>query len=684
MQTTALNSNGKKAPSKKSRTEANDPLQLVAQHPQDTFRILKKSLRDIRKNRFDNPLKLLSGILDSDPENVDALHLLGQINIKSGYLKKAEEHLQQAHRLLPDNIVINKSLGHLYHSLNIYKKAAPHFQKIYEVDQNDLSALVRLAQCFYFLGANDAAMSVTRELINKEDAKPYLTKEKRRTLDNLLCNTIAESRHFYDSSRADVERLFLLDHIDHLKLSPAATLHLKNELSVHDANTTDPDLDGLNKNELLHSLLTKSVVHDADFENWLIQVRRSLLDRFLTKNNLSGCEQLAYSMAVHNFFNEYVYVTTPEELELVEQLCKSLGQHSMHHALLTIALYKPIHQVAEAHDYADSLKNDQSSVAKLIKLTLCDIVEEKKIASEIPALNAIEDKVSRAVQKQYENNPYPRWLKIPHHAEHPYISIIHNVDPYFKPTACLQRRPLNMLVAGCGTGKHPITRAIQVEGAQVLAIDISRSSLSYGKRMANKLNVKNVKFRQSDILNLASLDRKFPVIECVGVLHHMENPERGWEVLRGLLEPGGVMRIGLYSKLARRHIIEIREHIAKNKIEPTGENIKSYRRKLLNNELPLEAGLFTRSSDFNSTSGCRDLLFHVQEHQFTCDRIKNALNNLDLRFLGMDIPRQDSSTQFKAEYPEHSDQYNLDHYDEFERKWPNTFAGMYQFFCTTT
>ena len=124
--------------------------------------------------------------------------------------------------------------------------------------------------------------------------------------------------------------------------------------------------------------------------------------------------------------------------------------------------------------------------------------------------------------------------------------------------------------------------------------------------------------------------------------------------------------------------------IAKNKIEPTGENIKSYRRKLLNNELPLEAGLFTRSSDFNSTSGCRDLLFHVQEHQFTCDRIKNALNNLDLRFLGMDIPRQDSSTQFKAEYPEHSDQYNLDHYDEFERKWPNTFAGMYQFFCTTT
>ena len=44
-------------------------------------------------------------------------------------------------------------------------------------------------------------------------------------------------------------------------------------------------------------------------------------------------------------------------------------------------------------------------------------------------------------------------------------------------------------------------------------------------------------------------------------------------------------------------------------------------------------------NDFYSTSECRDLLFHVQEHRMTLPQIKAFLAAQDLQFLGFEIDR---------------------------------------------
>ena len=41
----------------------------------------------------------------------------------------------------------------------------------------------------------------------------------------------------------------------------------------------------------------------------------------------------------------------------------------------------------------------------------------------------------------------------------------------------------------------------------------------------------------------------------------MDDPFAGWQVLVNCLKPGGLMRIGLYSELAKRHIVKLREEI---------------------------------------------------------------------------------------------------------------------------
>ena len=53
-------------------------------------------------------------------------------------------------------------------------------------------------------------------------------------------------------------------------------------------------------------------------------------------------------------------------------------------------------------------------------------------------------------------------------------------------------------------------------------------------------------------------------------------------------------------------------------------------------------------SDFYSMSECRDLLFHVQEHQFTIPQIEATLQELRLEFLGFEIADQTTLRNFRT------------------------------------
>src|SRR5262249_18451192 len=181
--------------------------------------------------------------------------------------------------------------------------------------------------------------------------------------------------------------------------------------------------------------------------------------------------------------------------------------------------------------------------------------EEQQNRDLIPRLTVIDDDVSARVRGQYEENPYPRWV----HAASASASI--TLDEHLRtqfPTASFRRLESNsgieVLVAGCGTGRHPIEVARKYRDARVLAVDLSLTSLCYAKRKTPASLAEKIEYAQADILKLASIERTFDLIEASGVLHHLAEPTAGWRVLLGLLRPGGFMHAGLYSELARRDI----------------------------------------------------------------------------------------------------------------------------------
>ena len=180
-----------------------------------------------------------------------------------------------------------------------------------------------------------------------------------------------------------------------------------------------------------------------------------------------------------------------------------------------------------------------------------------------------------------------------------------------------------------------------------------------------------------DILQLPNLNEQFDLIECCGVLHHMRDPLLGLSALLEVLKKDGYMKLGLYSDLARQDVVKARKIISTQNIDSSQEGIRLFRHRLFSGDFP-EITKLQQWSDFYTTSMCRDLCFHVQEHRYSINSIANILNTFNLNFLGF-ILDQPTKKLYSLKYKNDKGQINLKNWVEFEEANPNTFRSMYQF-----
>jgi SAM-dependent methyltransferase len=217
-----------------------------------------------------------------------------------------------------------------------------------------------------------------------------------------------------------------------------------------------------------------------------------------------------------------------------------------------------------------------------------------------------------------------------------------------------------------------------------VAVDLSMNSLGYAKRKTQELGLTSIDYAQADLLKLGSLGRRFDVIESVGVLHHLADPLTGWRVLLSLLLPGGFMKLGLYSEVARRSIARARAVIAEQGYTSTTANeIRQCRQDLTSADKQADFGTITKSFDFFGTSSCRDLLFHAQEHCMTLSCIERFLQENNLMFLGFEIHAAVLHA-YRNRFPNDRAGTNFEQWQIFENENPVTFFGMYEFWIQKT
>jgi len=619
---------------------------------------------------------------------------MGNILRDLGRLAEAIDNFRKAIHYSPSLAAAHNNLGKVYFEQGATQQAATYFQNALELDPlstqylNNFGMACRDQEQFLrYLGFYRKAVETLPDPSNA-----------RRGFIGIIDNiSFPEYDAWLDR---ELGACYSLADVDYRPLTYDAAQRLKLKYGIEHRADDDSRLESqikeIGSDNLFILYLEKSLNVDATLELFLTSVRRKLLlDHYQDSKQSTGNLALIRALAHQGANNEYVFSLNTEEQRIVDDLRGTLengvpslaaANPDLEQNLCVYGMYDGLNSLTCRELLAAMPRSGWSQqFLPLFDKTLMLLLEEERIKSTIESIGMIEDQTSRLVQAQYEENPYPRWLSLPVITKTDLRSSLAQIFPMFTPPSLVDGR-IEILIAGCGTGKHPILEALRLKDVDILGVDISKASLAYAIRMARKFGASNIRFLQGDILKLSTLKKYFPVIQCSGVLHHMQNPLAGWKVLSGLLMKGGLMKVGLYSEIARRDLNAARDAFKCANLEASRENIRKHRNDVL---MRIARGDISRSSllnndDFYSTSGCRDLLFHVQEHRFTIPQISNALAELDMKFIGFTFPPakdREVKKLYLQHFPADREMANLTNWDQFEKLYSDTFSFMYQFWC---
>jgi trans-aconitate methyltransferase len=108
----------------------------------------------------------------------------------------------------------------------------------------------------------------------------------------------------------------------------------------------------------------------------------------------------------------------------------------------------------------------------------------------------------------------------------------------------LPNRP-QVLDIGCGTGLVTNLFASRYPTHQFTAIDFS-DSIDFAKKFSEQNKIKNVDFVKSNIISW-SCEKKFDLIICLGVLHHIPRYEKALDRIMTLMADQGLLVLSLYN-----------------------------------------------------------------------------------------------------------------------------------------
>jgi tetratricopeptide (TPR) repeat protein/SAM-dependent methyltransferase len=443
------------------------------------------------------------------------------------------------------------------------------------------------------------------------------------------------------------------------------------------------------RNRLFHALLVSEPLSWIEGDGFLRSLRATLLDlaaQAMPRGDHDG-DRLALHCALARqcFLNDYVLSSGAAEWQKAVSLRDKLVAAAATDAVVppswvaAVGSYMPLQSLpAETVDRLLA-RSWPDPVAPLLALQITEPRHQARTAASIPSLTAVEDSISRLVQQQYEQSPYPRWRAIrAMTAPVSFGSYLRGRFPAIDVDLDGAGSTLDYLIAGCGTGRHVAAVAQTFSGLRLTAIDLSRTSLGYAKSMTDAMGLTGIAYGQADILKVGSIGRSFDVIDSCGVLHHMADPWAGWRALLTVLRPHGCMRVALYSALGGSPVTAAQRLIGERGYGRDADDIRRARLDILALPDGDPAKAVAHMADFYSLSECRDLLFHVQEHKYELPEIAGFLTEHDLEMIGFELEPA-AFQRYAQRFPGDASKTDLANWHSLEQQDPNLFKSMYQF-----
>jgi SAM-dependent methyltransferase len=250
----------------------------------------------------------------------------------------------------------------------------------------------------------------------------------------------------------------------------------------------------------------------------------------------------------------------------------------------------------------------------------------------------------KAVRDQYEAFPYPPRNPADEKVrlENSWHDFLELINFYCFKGMNTFSHEFQVLVAGGGTGDQTIFLAEQLRHnrrAQVVHLDISEKGNEIARRRAEVRKLANITWVQGSVLDLSSSKLgPFDYINCVGVLHHLDDPRAGLQALGSVLKDDGAMSLMLYGKYGRTGVYQLQELLRRINLDEAGLQARLANTKIVLNSLP-KTNWFKRSEDIigdhkeYGDAGIVDLLLHTQDRPFTVDELYDLVESCGLHVI---------------------------------------------------
>ena len=258
--------------------------------------------------------------------------------------------------------------------------------------------------------------------------------------------------------------------------------------------------------------------------------------------------------------------------------------------------------------------------------------------------------INQAVAKLYDTYPFPpdplSDLEPPGYNWRWSWTAAYSFCTGMKPNT----QDIRILDAGCGTGSGTDYLIHQNPQAEVTAIDLSEKALEVAQERCNRSGViakhdKPVNFYNLKLEDAITLEGEFDFINCVGVLHHLPEPDKGIQALAKKLKPGGILHVFVYAELGRWEISLMQKAIALLQGDKRGDyrdGVKVGREVFA--KLPENNRLSKQEKERWSLENFRDEAFadmyvHPQEIDYNVDTLFELIDASGLDFVGFSNPK---------------------------------------------
>ena len=245
-------------------------------------------------------------------------------------------------------------------------------------------------------------------------------------------------------------------------------------------------------------------------------------------------------------------------------------------------------------------------------------------------LSKITDETTKKVTSFYTTKPFPNYkinddkISVSERGNRNYLA------SKFKKFVGYNKKVLEI---GCGTGQLSIYFSTGRNNL-VVSLDATLESLKIAKEFANKNNINNIEFVNTDIFDDVLAENYFDFIWCNGVLHHTKDPYKAFCIISKSLKKEGYILIGLYNKFGRvRTLIRKYLYIIFGKkylkiFDPTLKKLKI--------------------SDQEQDAWIQDQYLHPQESLHTIDEVLDWFDQNDIEFISS-IPSCDFEVSDKSD-----------------------------------